>query len=41
MIAAVLYWAMGSRLTYLVASALLAVPLYFAWRLPRPADDCK
>jgi MFS family permease len=41
MIAAVLYWAMGSRLTYLVASVALAVPLYFAWKLPKPESDCK
>jgi MFS family permease len=35
-IAAALYWAVGSRITYAVASLFLVIPFYLAWHLPDP-----
>jgi len=35
-VAAILYWAIGSRLTYLAGAIILLGPLYLSYRLPSP-----
>ena len=37
--ASIMYWAMGSRLTYLAGTILMGIPLYMALRLRDPLPD--
>jgi len=39
--AALLYWAIGSRLTYLAGAVVLMGPLYMCYRLPKPDKTAK